>query len=82
MRQTAFITGGASGIGLGMAKVFTAAGMQVAIADIRQDHLNKAMVYFKGTGKRIHPMILDVTDREAMARAARPLKQETFYVCS
>lgn len=68
--KTAFITGGASGIGLGMAKAFAAAGMQVAIADIRKDHLDEAMDYFKGTGKRIHPMILDVADRAAMARAA------------
>jgi NAD(P)-dependent dehydrogenase (short-subunit alcohol dehydrogenase family) len=29
--KTAFITGGASGIGLGMAKVFAWAGMNVAI---------------------------------------------------
>ena len=33
--KVAFITGGASGVGLGMAKVFTRAGMKVVIADIR-----------------------------------------------
>ena len=68
--KTAFITGGASGIGLGMAKAFTAAGMQVAIGDLREDHLDEAMGYFKGKGKQIRPIILDVTDRDAMARAA------------
>lgn len=68
--KTAFITGGASGIGLGMAKVFVAAGMQVTIADLREDHLDGAMGYFKGMEKQIHPIILDVTDRDAMARAA------------
>ena len=68
--KTAFITGGASGIGLGMAKAFAAAGMQVVIADLRKDHLDEAMDCFKGIERRIHPMILDVADRDAMARAA------------
>jgi NAD(P)-dependent dehydrogenase (short-subunit alcohol dehydrogenase family) len=68
--KTAFITGGASGIGLGIAKVFAAAGMKVAIADLRKDHLDEAMGYFRGTQKQIHPIILDVTDRDAMNRAA------------
>jgi len=68
--KTAFITGGASGVGLGMAKVFANAGMKVVIADIRQDHLDQAMAYFSNTNFRIHPILLDVTDREAMARAA------------
>jgi NAD(P)-dependent dehydrogenase (short-subunit alcohol dehydrogenase family) len=68
--KNAFITGGASGIGLGMAKVFAAAGMRVAIADLRKDHLDEAMGHFKGMEKQVHPMILDVADRDAMAQAA------------
>ena len=35
--KVAFVTGGASGIGLGQVKAFLNAGMKVAIADIRQD---------------------------------------------
>jgi NAD(P)-dependent dehydrogenase (short-subunit alcohol dehydrogenase family) len=68
--KTAFITGGASGVGLGMAKVFTEAGMQVVIADIRQDHLDQAMAHFSDTNFRVHPVKLDVADRAAFARAA------------
>jgi len=68
--KTAFITGGASGIGLGMAKVFAKAGMQVVIADIRQDHLDQAMEHFSATNFRVHPVRLDVSDRAAFARAA------------
>ena len=37
--KTAFVTGGASGIGLGIAKALLGAGMKVVIADIRDDHL-------------------------------------------
>jgi len=68
--KTAFITGGASGVGLGMAKVFAKAGMQVVIADIRQDHLDDAMAFFSETNFRVHPIRLDVTDRAAFASAA------------
>jgi NAD(P)-dependent dehydrogenase (short-subunit alcohol dehydrogenase family) len=68
--KTAFVTGGASGIGLGMAKVFAEAGMQVVIADIRQDHLDQAMAHFSTTSFRVHPARLDVSDRAAFARAA------------
>ena len=67
--KVAFITGGASGVGFGMAQAFSAAGMSVVIADIRQDHLDEAMKSFGG-GARVHPIRVDVTDRKAMARAA------------
>ena len=36
--KVAFITGGASGIGLAMARTFAAAGMKVAVADIHGSH--------------------------------------------
>src|SRR5215475_13435920 len=67
--KVAFITGGASGIGLGMAQVFVREGMKVVIADIRRDHLDKAMAAFDGEGA-VHAIELDVSDREAMSRAA------------
>jgi NAD(P)-dependent dehydrogenase (short-subunit alcohol dehydrogenase family) len=66
--RTAFITGGASGIGLGMAKAFTAAGMNVVIADLRPDHIETAMEDLDRG--RAHAIELDVTDREGFARAA------------
>ena len=70
--KIAFITGGASGIGLGIAKVFVAAGVNAVIADLRQDHLDSAMEYFTRNNLRenVHPIQLDVTDRAAMQKAA------------
>jgi NAD(P)-dependent dehydrogenase (short-subunit alcohol dehydrogenase family) len=67
--KVAFITGGASGIGFGMAQVFLRNAMKVVIADIRQDHLDRAATQL-GTEKHVHFIQLDVSDREAMARAA------------
>ncbi len=68
--KTAFITGGASGIGLGIAKVFARNGMKVVIADSRQDALDAATAWFKANGGEVHPVKLDVTDREQYIRAA------------
>ncbi|WP_420383867.1 SDR family oxidoreductase [Novosphingobium sp.] len=68
--RTAFITGGGSGVALGQAKVFAAAGCKVAIADVRQDHLDEAMAYFAGTDFEVMPVKLDITDRAAYAAAA------------
>ncbi len=68
--KVAFITGGASGIGLGIAKACAKYGMKVVIADKRQDALDEAMAYFKEKKLPVHPIKLDVTDREAYARAA------------
>jgi len=68
--RTAFITGGGSGVALGQAKVFAEAGCKVAIADIRQDHLDEAMAYFDGTDHEVMPVKLDITDRAAYTAAA------------
>ena len=48
--KVAFITGGASGMGLAMARSFAAAGMKVAIADIEQDALDRVKAEFDASG--------------------------------
>jgi len=68
--KVAFITGGASGIGLGIAKACARHGMKVVIVDSRQDALDEAMAYFKEKNLPVHPIKLDVTDREAYVKAA------------
>ncbi len=68
--KVAFITGGASGAGLGQAKVFSEAGCKIVIADIRQDHLDEAKAYFKDKKVQVHTIKLDITDRKAYAAAA------------
>ena len=67
--KVAFITGGASGIGYGMARVFLRAGMKVVIADNNPDHLAEVKAELKGANN-VHFIQVDVTDRAAMAAAA------------
>ena len=67
--KVAFITGGASGIGLGLATVFAGEGMKVVLADVEQDALDSASAELAGRGADVHAVQVDVTDREALARA-------------
>jgi NAD(P)-dependent dehydrogenase (short-subunit alcohol dehydrogenase family) len=66
----AFVTGGASGIGLGIVKALLAAGCKVAIADLRPDHLEEAKAILASHDNSIITIEVDVTDRAAMADAA------------
>jgi NAD(P)-dependent dehydrogenase (short-subunit alcohol dehydrogenase family) len=70
--KVAFVTGGGSGIGLGIAGAFVNAGMKAVLADLRQDHLDSALAEFRqrGQSQSVHGIRLDVTDRAAMAAAA------------
>jgi NAD(P)-dependent dehydrogenase (short-subunit alcohol dehydrogenase family) len=68
--KVAFITGAGSGAGFGQAKVFSEAGCKVVIADVRQDHLDQALAYFKEKKAQVHGIKLDITDRKAYEAAA------------
>jgi NAD(P)-dependent dehydrogenase (short-subunit alcohol dehydrogenase family) len=68
--KVAFVTGGASGIGLGMVKAFLGAGMKVVVADINDEHLEQVRAEY-GDEPALHVLRLDVTDRKAVAAAAR-----------
>lgn len=76
--RTAFITGGASGIGLGIARALTARGAQVVIADLRPDHIEQALASFAGGGQSntVRAIELDVTSRQAYLDAAARMQAE------
>jgi NAD(P)-dependent dehydrogenase (short-subunit alcohol dehydrogenase family) len=70
--RVAFVTGGASGIGLGIANAFVEAGMKVVLADLRQNRIDDALAWFgeRGHEASVHGVRVDVTDRKAMEAAA------------
>jgi len=68
--KTAFITGGSSGIGLGMARAFSAAGMKVVFTYKREAHRDAALAQFPKGNAGVHAIRLDTTDREGFVRAA------------
>ncbi len=73
--STAFITGGASGIGLGMARAFAAEGAKLALADLDGDALREAKRDLDATTEVI-TITFDVRDRDAMAAAADRAERE------
>ena len=68
--KTAFITGGASGIGLAMAHAFGEAGMNVMLADIEADALALAVQGLEERQIRAAGVLCDVTHRAALKEAA------------
>lgn len=68
--KVAFVTGGGSGIGLGIAEALLDRGVKVMIADLREDYLAEARERL-GDRPEVATMIVDVIDRGQMAEAAR-----------
>ena len=69
--KVAFITGAASGIGLGMAKAFTKAGMKVMMADIDDNRLQAVAAGLRAKGADVETYRCDITiERELFAGAA------------
>lgn len=68
--KTAFITGGASGLGLAMAHAFGEAGMQVMLADIEQDALDKAVGELAERQIKVAGVPCDVAVRQSVQEAA------------
>ncbi len=66
--RTAFVTGGANGIGIGLVRALLAEGCKVAIADIRQDSIEKALKTLDN--QSVMGVQVDVSSRDAMEKAA------------
>jgi NAD(P)-dependent dehydrogenase (short-subunit alcohol dehydrogenase family) len=72
--RTAFVTGGASGIGFALGRAFAEAGMKVMLADIETDALTAAVRTLHRFGSDVRGVTCDVTDPLSVERAA-----ETSY---
>ncbi|MDO8422385.1 MAG: SDR family NAD(P)-dependent oxidoreductase [Parvibaculum sp.] len=68
--KTAFITGGASGIGFAMAKAFGAVGMNIMLADIEREPLEKAVEDLRQRQVKVEGVHCDVADRKSVEEAA------------
>ncbi len=74
--KVALVTGGSSGIGLGIVKVLAEEGMTVAFSYRNAAHRDQTMAYFRDRPEqRAYPVEFDVTDRAGLARAADELER-------
>jgi NAD(P)-dependent dehydrogenase (short-subunit alcohol dehydrogenase family) len=68
--KTAFVTGAASGIGLGIATALAQAGVKVMMADIEEVALNMAADRLRATNADIDTVLVDVSLKEQLQRGA------------
>jgi NAD(P)-dependent dehydrogenase (short-subunit alcohol dehydrogenase family) len=69
--KTAFVTGGASGIGLALGRAFAEAGMKIMLADIEAEPLAVAVTQLRHLNPDVHGITCDVADPADVQRAAR-----------
>ena len=69
--KTAFVTGGASGIGFALGAAFAQAGMKVMLADIETDALAEAVKSLHDFGPNVRGVACDVADPVSVERAAK-----------
>ena len=69
--KTAFVTGGASGIGFALGAAFAQAGMKVMLADIETGALASAVKSLHDFGPNIRGVACDVADPLSVERAAK-----------
>lgn len=66
--RTAFVTGGANGIGIGLVHALLDEGCNVAIADIRSESIAQALKALPG--RAVMGVLVDVASRDSLAKAA------------
>jgi NAD(P)-dependent dehydrogenase (short-subunit alcohol dehydrogenase family) len=69
--KTAFVTGGASGIGFALGRAFAEAGMKVMLADIETHALSAAVKSLHKIGPGVSGVVCDVGDPASVERAAK-----------
>jgi NAD(P)-dependent dehydrogenase (short-subunit alcohol dehydrogenase family) len=69
--RTAFVTGGADGIGLALGRAFAEAGMKVMLADIDTEALTAAVTSLHNIGPEVRGVACDVADPASVDAAAK-----------
>jgi NAD(P)-dependent dehydrogenase (short-subunit alcohol dehydrogenase family) len=72
--RTAFVTGGANGVGIGLVRQLLAQGCKVAIADIRQNSIDSALATLDN--REVMGVQLDVASRDSFRAAADEVEEK------
>ena len=74
--QVALITGGATGIGFGIAELLASLGAHVVLASRKQEHLDRAAESLKGAGARVTVKTVDVREPERVRAMVEEVRRE------
>ncbi len=83
--KTAVVTGGASGIGLGMARAFAGRGANLVLADLNEELMAHAATDLESAGVKVLTMRCDMSDLEQVEELASLAKEQfgaVHIVCS
>ena len=83
--KTAVVTGAASGIGLALAERFAAARMQVVLADIQKDALDRAVARLEANQARVIGVVADTMQKasvQALAEQAIAAFGKVHVLCN
>jgi len=69
--KTAFVTGGARGIGLAIAARYAEEGVRVVLGDVRLAEAEESAAGLRGAGHEAAAVALDVTDEDSVERRVR-----------
>jgi NAD(P)-dependent dehydrogenase (short-subunit alcohol dehydrogenase family) len=74
--KVAYVTASSDGIGLGIARAASNAGMKVCIGYRNEDRLKAALPLFKDGNAGVFPVKHDVTDRDAWVKVLEQIKNQ------
>ena len=74
--KVCIITGGASGIGMGLGEYMAKAGAKLVLTDINQASLESVVETFRKQGYQVNGRVLDVTDAKAVQTVISDVYQE------
>jgi NAD(P)-dependent dehydrogenase (short-subunit alcohol dehydrogenase family) len=74
--KVAYVTASSDGIGLGIARAASLAGMKVCVGYRNEERLKAALPLFKPGNAGVLPVKHDVTDRDAWAKALESIKSQ------
>src|SRR3984957_3130551 len=74
--KVAYVTASSDGIGLGIARAASNAGMKVCIGYRNEERLKAALPLFKDGNAGVFPVKHDVTDRDAWAKVLEQIKAQ------
>jgi NAD(P)-dependent dehydrogenase (short-subunit alcohol dehydrogenase family) len=74
--KVAYVTGGTSGIGLGIARALHEAGARVILGNLDDTQFADALQYFPANDPRVQTIVQDVMDRDAWERKADEIEKK------
>jgi len=74
--KVAYVTGGSSGIGLGIARVLHEAGAKVVLGYLDEQHIGDALKQFPKDDPRLHAIKHNVMDRDSWERVADEIEKK------